>query len=71
MKPPTAEEKYNDPLTKFEDEFPEEAAALAALYRPVTPPRKCYPWPATVERNDPCPCASGRKYKKCCGDIKR
>lgn len=22
---------------------------------------------ATPERNDPCPCGSGRKYKKCCG----
>jgi uncharacterized protein len=21
-----------------------------------------------VSRNDPCPCGSGRKYKKCCGD---
>lgn len=21
----------------------------------------------TVERNDPCPCGSGLKYKKCCG----
>ena len=21
---------------------------------------------ATPERNDPCPCGSGRKYKKCC-----
>jgi preprotein translocase subunit SecA len=20
-----------------------------------------------VGRNDPCPCASGKKYKKCCG----
>lgn len=20
-----------------------------------------------VGRNDPCPCGSGRKYKKCCG----
>ncbi len=20
-----------------------------------------------VERNDPCPCGSGRKYKRCCG----
>jgi hypothetical protein len=20
-----------------------------------------------VGRNDPCPCSSGRKYKKCCG----
>ncbi|WP_228461863.1 SEC-C metal-binding domain-containing protein [Paracoccus liaowanqingii] len=21
----------------------------------------------TAGRNDPCPCGSGRKYKKCCG----
>ncbi|HHT70264.1 MAG TPA: hypothetical protein GX016_01630, partial [Firmicutes bacterium] len=20
-----------------------------------------------IERNDPCPCGSGKKYKKCCG----
>ncbi|NLY70503.1 MAG: preprotein translocase subunit SecA [Clostridiales bacterium] len=24
----------------------------------------------TVGRNDPCPCGSGKKYKKCCGAIK-
>lgn len=24
-----------------------------------------------VGRNDPCPCGSGRKYKKCCIDVKR
>ena len=24
--------------------------------------------PATVGRNDPCPCGSGKKYKKCCID---
>ena len=22
---------------------------------------------ARVGRNDPCPCGSGKKYKKCCG----
>lgn len=22
---------------------------------------------AKIGRNDPCPCGSGRKYKKCCG----
>jgi len=21
----------------------------------------------SIGRNDPCPCGSGRKYKKCCG----
>lgn len=25
------------------------------------------PRAASVGRNDPCPCGSGRKYKKCCG----
>jgi uncharacterized protein len=25
------------------------------------------PVPAAVGRNDPCPCGSGKKYKKCCG----
>jgi hypothetical protein len=24
--------------------------------------------PAKIGRNDPCPCGSGRKYKKCCGN---
>jgi uncharacterized protein YecA (UPF0149 family) len=24
----------------------------------------------TVGRNDPCPCGSGKKYKKCCGKTK-
>jgi uncharacterized protein YecA (UPF0149 family) len=23
--------------------------------------------PAKIGRNDPCPCGSGKKYKKCCG----
>ena len=26
-----------------------------------------YHAPVTVGRNDPCPCGSGKKYKKCCG----
>ena len=24
---------------------------------------------AKVGRNDPCPCGSGKKYKKCCGAV--
>jgi uncharacterized protein len=27
--------------------------------------------PAKVGRNDPCPCGSGKKYKKCCGRMSR
>jgi hypothetical protein len=35
------------------------ARALTAEPRPARPARK-------VGRNDPCPCGSGKKYKKCC-----
>ena len=31
---------------------------------PVKPRRKIYP-------NEPCPCGSGRKYKKCCAGISK
>jgi hypothetical protein len=29
------------------------------------------PAPRTVGRNDPCPCGSGKKYKRCCGRKRR
>jgi len=29
--------------------------------------RKPYRAPASIGRNDPCPCGSGKKFKKCCG----
>jgi len=29
-------------------------------------PQQPYIAPKTAGRNDPCPCGSGRKYKKCC-----
>lgn len=41
-----------------------EAAMQAALKAPAAPFRRDA---AKVGRNDPCPCGSGRKYKKCCG----
>lgn len=31
------------------------------------PGRPVPPRPGKVGRNDPCPCGSGKKYKKCCG----
>jgi uncharacterized protein YecA (UPF0149 family) len=42
------------------------------LLAPVSPALGVTPSPAPgltpqVGRNDPCPCGSGRKYKKCCG----
>lgn len=35
---------------------------------PITPPIPIVEHSPRVGRNDPCPCGSGRKYKKCCGD---
>ena len=32
-----------------------------------TAPNLLSPAAAKVGRNDPCPCGSGKKYKKCCG----
>jgi tetratricopeptide (TPR) repeat protein len=45
------------------DEDPEEARAAYALNR--ISEGEGIPWPP--ERNQPCWCGSGRKYKKCCG----
>nr|WP_245444572.1 SEC-C metal-binding domain-containing protein [Microvirga sp. KLBC 81] len=38
-------------------------AGQPASCQPVTPK----PTFGKVGRNDPCPCGSGKKYKKCCG----
>lgn len=40
-----------------EDEFDEDEEEIQAPYVA----------PVKVGRNDPCPCGSGKKYKKCCG----
>jgi len=53
------------------------AAGLLGAYRYFKAKREAYAAaaskretrhkPAKVGRNDPCPCGSGKKYKKCCG----
>lgn len=43
--------------------FDEELAALGELPEPTGTFQRF--WPKT-RRNDPCPCGSGKKYKKCC-----
>ena len=35
--------------------------------RPAVPAAGMAPGGTVVGRNDPCPCGSGKKYKKCCG----
>ncbi len=51
---------------------PPASAAFDAMRRSQPPPPKEPPKPAApvlpkVDRNDPCPCGSGKKYKKCHG----
>ena len=49
---------------ELEPDKPEDVNDLELLLNP--------PKAVTVEkkigRNDPCPCGSGKKYKKCCGE---
>jgi uncharacterized protein YecA (UPF0149 family) len=32
------------------------------------PPLQPYYGSSKIGRNDPCPCGSGKKFKKCCGE---
>jgi len=54
--------------TRMEEEQRRQRNALTRLSGPApaaqAPARRDS---ATVGRNDPCPCGSGKKYKKCCG----
>jgi len=58
-------------VSRFEK--PEEQAAIEPAHRfgppqPVSTAPSIKPHPKVkVGRNDPCPCGSGKKYKKCCG----
>lgn len=45
----------------------EELAAAAAGRSGEDVATEPYRLPAKVGRNEPCPCGSGKKYKKCCG----
>jgi hypothetical protein len=50
--------------TAAETELLRSDAAAVSAPAPGLDPR---PSPAKPGRNDPCPCGSGKKYKKCCG----
>jgi preprotein translocase subunit SecA len=52
--------RYNRQLAGEKGRQPSGEPALSS---PPAPPGKA----AKVGRNAPCPCGSGKKYKKCCG----
>jgi hypothetical protein len=51
-------------FTEGDDEDPEECERLDELDRPLSEPHR-NPFKG-IGRNDPCPCGSGKKFKKCC-----
>jgi SWIM/SEC-C metal-binding protein len=46
----------------LEPDKPEDISDLERALHPTAPVKT-----EKVSRNDPCPCGSGKKYKKCCG----
>ena len=50
-------------IVGVEPDQPEDISDMKRLLNPPEPARAA----VTIGRNDPCPCGSGRKYKKCCG----
>jgi len=48
-------------------EAEEDAIEQARKQREADPDKYKLTKADTIGRNDPCPCGSGKKYKKCCG----
>ncbi len=50
-------------IAGLEPDEPEDISDLQRLLNPPLPKKASQ----KAGRNDPCPCGSGKKYKKCCG----
>jgi len=56
----------------FLESTPKKKTRIAKVTKKTTPKKKIAGKIAVVPRvgrNDPCPCGSGKKYKKCCGKL--
>jgi SWIM/SEC-C metal-binding protein len=59
-------------IVGLEEDKPEDISDVRRLLNPETkaPPRPIsLPSVPKIGRNAPCPCGSGLKYKKCCGQV--
>lgn len=56
--------KGDDVEKQFRDHLLEENSELREQNKKAIPYKRNKP---KTQRNDPCPCGSGKKYKKCCG----
>lgn len=73
--PPDEEDLVMEEAAEF---IPDCVTAIAAYWRAKGPRQVSMPFTAApppmertstkVGRNDPCPCGSGKKFKKCCGN---
>lgn len=59
----TVRQTFPDAVTDYAHLGRSIARVLAEQTAAERPPRRV----VKIGRNDPCPCGSGRKYKKCCG----
>ena len=67
---PAAPEVSDDRRREVADVFAQMMSRPAIVVpRPAAPPAPVNPDGSAVGRNDPCPCGSGKKYKKCCGRV--
>jgi uncharacterized protein len=73
--PPEEEDRLMEEAAEF---IPDSVIAIATYWRKKGPKQTSMPLmggppnqsdhtSAKVKRNDPCPCGSGKKFKKCCG----
>jgi uncharacterized protein len=74
LDPETADENGGKPPTLNQrqatlDALPELLETVRDAAVAIRTGRKALPALSTkIGRNDPCPCGSGKKYKKCCAD---
>jgi len=54
-------------LMKGAEEIPKRERKILYMSHGDEPPRMPIKKQKKIGRNDPCPCGSGKKYKKCCG----
>ncbi|WP_280771796.1 SEC-C metal-binding domain-containing protein [Salipaludibacillus daqingensis] len=59
-----AEEKFREETEKQRPSFVQPPPSTKPFIKPA---KKTESKPQKVGRNDPCPCGSGKKFKKCCG----
>jgi SWIM/SEC-C metal-binding protein len=54
-------------IVGVEPDKPEDLSDLEELIRDSEKATSAASHPPRTSRNDPCPCGSGRKFKRCCG----